>query len=72
MKNLFLPLAIMFFTMSSFTSHSVKNEVFNDDCAASAWDAASRWCANRTGGCSDYQLWFFTDVAYGICVANQQ
>lgn len=75
MKKIMLPLFVMTFAMSSFTSSSnnltpSENEG-EIDCAEFAWNAATVWCANR-GGCTEYQEWAFTSIAYDECMASQE
>lgn len=69
MKKIVLTLGIAFFTLSSFTTTDSAEEVNN--CAELAWDAATKWCKKR-GGCSDYQEWLFTDIAYEECTKGPQ
>lgn len=74
MKKIILVLSLMFLTMSSFnTSENIRKlekQQTQDPCVLLAWDAADKWCARRTGGCSEYQEWLFTDIAYNVCTGG--
>ncbi|PZW44154.1 hypothetical protein LX95_00487 [Mesonia algae] len=68
MKKL-LTVAVLFtaFSFTSLDANAKKLPDTNNNCAEFAWNAASDFCAEREGGCSDYQYWAMTDTAYRIC-----
>ncbi|TQD40691.1 hypothetical protein [Haloflavibacter putidus] len=66
MKKLLAVTAL--FLAFGFNSTDAIAKEKEQECADFAWVAASNWCSNRDGGCSDYQYWVFTDIAYNECM----